>query len=201
MKNLLAGAVVVGLMASSALAQSKVGTINIQQAIVSTKDGQKAAAEIQTKFDPKRKELERKQADIQNLNAQLQKLGTVGSDDAKRKLSVEIESKQKSLQRDSEDAEADFNAEQQKLLNDLGSRIMQVIGKYASDNGYSMILDISSQQTPVIWATNSVDITNEVIKMYDANSPSTLSKPAAPAAPTKAPAAVPTKAPAAPAKK
>ncbi len=192
-KNLLAGAVVLGLAASSAIAQNKVGTINIQQAIVSTKDGQKAAAELQTRFEPRRKEIEKANAGVQALQQQYQKLGTVGSDDAKRKLQSDIEMKTKSLQRESEDAQAEFDAEQQKVLNELGGRIMQVINKYATDNGFSMILDISSPQTPVIWASNTLDITNEVIKLYDANAPSTVAAPAG--APKAAPAAPKTAAP------
>lgn len=197
-KNLLAGAVLCGLVSIPALAQSKVGTINIQQAIISTKDGQKAAAELQTKFEPRRKEIERRNAELQALNQQQQKMGTVASDDAKRKLALEIEQKNKSLQRESEDAQQEFDGEQQKILNELGGRIMQVINKYATDNSFTMILDISSPQTPVIWASNTVDITNEVIKLYDANAPSTMAPAATktPAAPTPAP-----KTPAAPAKK
>ena len=190
-KNILAGAVVLGL-AASAFAQNKVGTINIQQAIVSTKDGQKAAAELQTRFEPRRKEVEKANATVQALQAQYQKLGTVGSEEAKRKLQTDIEMKTKSLQRESEDANSEFESEQQKVLNELGGRIMQVINKYSTDNGFSMILDISSPQTPVIWASNTLDITNEVIKLYDANAPSTV---AAPAAKTAAPAAPKTAAP------
>lgn len=195
-KNLLAAAVVFGLAATTAAAQNKVGTINIQQAIVSTKDGQKAAAELQTRFEPRRKEIEKANAAIQALQDQYKKLGTVGSEDAKRKLQGDIEMKTKSLQRDSEDAEAEFNQEQQKVLNELGGRIMQVINKYSTDNGFAMILDISSPQTPVIWASNTLDITNEVIKLYDANAPSTVTAPATKTAPPAAP-----KAPSAPAKK
>ena len=194
-KNILAGAVVFGL-AASAFAQNKVGTINIQQAIVSTKDGQKAAAELQTRFEPRRKEVERANASVQALQAQYQKLGTVGSEEAKRKLQTDIEMKTKSLQRESEDANAEFEQEQQKVLNELGGRIMQVINKFSVDNGFSMILDVSSPQTPVIWASNTLDITNEVIKLYDANAPSTMAAPAAPK--TSAPAAPKTAAPAAP---
>ncbi len=196
-KNILVGMILAGLAVSPALAQNKVGTINIQQAIVSTKDGQKAAAELQSRFEPRRKEIEKSTASVQALQDQYKKLGTVGSDDAKRKLQSEIEMKTKSLQRESEDANAEFEQEQQKVLNELGGRIMQVINKYATDNGFSMILDISSPQTPVIWASNTLDITNEVIKMYDANSPSTMTTPAptksaAPAAPA-APKTTPVK--------
>ncbi len=195
-KNLLAGAVVFGLAASSAFAQQKVGTINIQAAIVSTKDGQKAAADLQARFEPRRKEIERANAAIQALQDQYKKLGTVGSDDAKRKLQADIEGKTKSLQRDSEDAQSDFDQEQQKILNELGGRIMQVIGKYATDNGFSVILDISSQQTPVIWAAPSLDVTNDVIKLYDANAPSTVTAP-----PTKSAAPPAAKTPVVPATK
>lgn len=194
-KNILASAVLLGLAATSSLAQQKAGTINIQQAIISTKDGQKAAADLQTKVEPKRKELEGRRQQIEAMGQQLQKMGTVASEEAKRKLQDEITSKQKTLQRDGEDAQADWDQEQQKILNELGGRIMQVINKYATDNGFSMILDISSPQTPVIWASNTIDITNEVIKLYDANSPSTIApaKTAAPVVPTKAPAAPPKK--------
>ncbi len=191
-KNLLAGLVLASLTLPVAFAQNKVGTINIQQAIVSTKDGQKAAAELQTRFEPRRKGMEQSSAAVQALQEQYRKLGTVGSEEVKRKLQADIELKTKSLQRESEDAQAEFDQEQQKVLNELGGRIMQVINKYATDNGFSMILDISSQQTPVIWASNTLDITNEVIKLYDANAPSTMTPPAktaAPAAPkTPAPA-------------
>ncbi len=194
-KNILASAVALGL-AASAFAQNKVGTINIQQAIVSTKEGQKAAAELQTRFEPRRKEVEKANAGVQALQAQYQKLGTVGSEEAKRKLQTDIEMKTKSLQRESEDANAEFEQEQQKVLNELGGRIMQVINKFSVDNGFSMILDVSSPQTPVIWASNTLDITNEVIKLYDANAPSTMAAPAAPK--TGAPAAPKTAAPAVP---
>ncbi|MDX2269586.1 MAG: OmpH family outer membrane protein [Bryobacter sp.] len=190
LKHVLAGLVLAGFP-FAATAQNKVGTINIQQAIVSTKDGQKAVTDLQAKFDPRRKDLEGKRSQIEALQQQLQKMGTVGSEDAKRKLQLDIEAKQKGLQRDSEDAQADFEQDQSKLLNDLGGRIMQVINKYATDNGFSMILDISSPQTPVIWASTAVDVTNDVVKLYDANAPSSMApaKPAAPAAKTPAPPA------------
>ena len=44
--------------------QGKFAVINIQGAIISTKDGQKAAAELNAKTAPKKKELEQKQNEI-----------------------------------------------------------------------------------------------------------------------------------------
>jgi outer membrane protein len=75
---------------------------------------------------------------------------------------------------------------------------MQVIDKYAKDNGYTLVLDVSSQQTPVLYASNTIDITKDIIDLYDKNSP-----PAASAAPAsgivKPPATPPAARPAVPA--
>jgi outer membrane protein len=173
---------VVALAAPALFAQapSKVGVINIQQAIISTKDGQKAAQEMQTKFDPRSKDLEQKQSEIQQLQAQFQKTQNTASEEQRTKLAREIDQKQKALQRDQEDARAEFEQEQGKVLNELGGRLMQVIDKYAKDNGFSLILDVSSQQSPVLYMASGLDITAEVVKMYDANAPSSMAAPAMP---------------------
>jgi len=175
--------------------QGKFAIINIQGAIISTKDGQKAAAELNQKTAPKKKELEQKQAEINALQDQLNKGQNTLSDAAKNDLYKGIESKKKSLQREVEDAQADLEADQQKLLQQLGQKILAVIERYSRDNGYTMVVDVGSQNTPVIYASPSIDITKEIIELYDKSTASAgaapapaAPKPAAPAAPKPAPA-------------
>ena len=163
---------VLALAGTAALAQAqaamgKVGVINIQSAIVTTKDGQKAAAELDAKAAPKRKTLEAKQNDINALKDQLQKGSTALSETAKQEIVRNIDTKTKSFNRDMEDAQAEVEADQQKVLQDLGGRIMAVIDKYAKDNGFVLILDVSSPQTPVMFASNTIDVTKDIIDLYD----------------------------------
>ena len=180
--------------------QGKFAVINIQGAIISTKDGQKAAAELQQKTAPKKKELEQKQNEINGLQDQLNKGSNTLSDSAKNDLYKNIEFKKKGLQREVEDAQADLEADQQKLLSQLGQKILAVIEKYSRDNGITMVLDVSNPQTSVLYASPSVDITKEIIDLYDkstatggapapapAPKPATTSapKPAAPAKPAR----------------
>ena len=169
-------------LALSAAAQnaSKVGVINIQSAIVTTRDGQKAAGEIQTRFNPKKVELDKRQADIGQLQDQLNRGRNTLSEDARQNLVREIDQKTKSLNRDTEDARAELDQEEQKIMGELGGRIMQVIDKYAKDNGYTLILDVSNPQTPVLYASNTIDITKDIIDLYDKNGP--IAGSAAPAA-------------------
>ena len=193
-------AALVGL-AGMAFAQAgappaKVGVINIQAALIGTKDGQKAAGELEAKRAPKVKDLEAKQNQINQLRETLNKGSNTMSAEQREKLMREIDQRTKALNRDMEDAQADFEQDQQRILNDLGQRIMSVIDKYARDNGYTLILDVSSPQTPVLYASNQIDITQEIIRLYDAQSGgSTSAAPAA--APAKPAVAAPAPAPAA----
>src|ERR1700733_14260436 len=180
--------------------QGKFAVINIQGALMGTKDGQKAAAELQAKTAPKKKELEQKQNDINALQDQLNKGSNTLSDSAKSDLYKNIEYKKKKPQREIEDAQADLEAEQQKLLSQLGQKILAVIEKYARDNGITMVVDVSSPQTPVLYASPSVDITKEIIELYDKNTasgsapaPTSAPAPKAPAATPPAPKPAPTK--------
>src|SRR5271155_2291928 len=179
--------------------QGKFAIINIQGAIISTKDGQKAAAELQQKMAPKKKELEQKQNDINALQDQLNKGQNTLSDTAKNDLYKNIESKKKSLQREMEDAQADLEADQQKLLSQLGQKILAVIERYSRDNGFTMVIDVGSQNTPVIYASPSIDITKEIIELYDKSTASAGGTPTPAAPKPAAPAAAPKPAPAKPA--
>src|ERR1700723_751219 len=161
--------------------QGKFAVINIQGAIISPKDGQKAAAELNAKTAPKKKELEQKQNEINSLQDQLNKGSNTLSDTAKNDLYKNIEAKKKNLQREVEDAQADLEADQNKLLQQLGQKILAVIEKYSRDNGFTLVVDVSSPQTPVLYASPSIDITKEIIELYDKNTAAGAPAPATPA--------------------
>lgn len=188
-------AVTTALLAhAQAPASTKVGIIQLQQAILSTKDGQKAVNELRTRFEPKRTELEKKQTNIASMQDQLRKGSATMSEEAKTKLVRDIDQATKSLNRNTEDAQAEVEQAESKIMQELGGRIMAVVDKYAKDNGYALVLDVSNPQAPVVFAASSIDITREVIDLYDKNAPAAAAATApAAAAPTAAKPAPPTK--------
>jgi outer membrane protein len=175
---------VMSTMAFGQSAPAKVGVINIQQAMISTKDGQRAAQELDTKRAPRAKEFEKRQAEIRQLQESLNRGGNAMAEAAKNDLVRNIDVKTKAFNRDLEDAQAEWDQDQQKVLQELGQKIMVVIDKYAKDNGFALILDVSNPQTPVLYASNQIDITTDIIGLYDKNTPSTSAAPATPAAPS-----------------
>ena len=174
MKNRIFALPVLALFAASfAAAQTptKVGVIQIQSALTGTKDGQKAVAELESRMAPKQKDMERKRSEIQELQDKLNKGGNAMAQAAKDDLARSIDVKTKSYNRDMEDARAELETEQRKLLEDLSGKMQVVIDKYALANGYAVLLDVSNQATNVLYVASGVDITKEIIDAYDKLNP------------------------------
>jgi outer membrane protein len=184
--------------AQTAPAPNKVGVIHFEGAISTTQQGDKALKDLATRYDPKRKELEKRQTDLTGKREQLNKGAATMSDDAKAKLQTEIDQLTRALSRDLDDASNDYQQDVNRLLQEYYPRIKTVLDKYAKDNGYSMILDIGSEQTPVVYFSDAVDVTTDIIALYDKANPvpgaAAATPPAKPAAPAvKPPAAAPAK--------
>ena len=188
MKNLYVIATIVGFgLALPAFPQSngKVAVVNLQAAIAGTKDGQNAINDLQKQFGPRKVDLDKRQSEITQLQDQLNKATT----DADRvRLTREIDEKTKLMNRAREDAQADLDQERQKVMQRIGSKLMALTDKYAKDHGYTWVLDVGGQQTPVVYYAESIDITKGLIELYDASPAGAPAKPAVP--PAKPPAPV-----------
>jgi outer membrane protein len=180
-----------------AQAPQKFAIINMQQVILETKDGKQAVVELKAKFAPKEQEFQKRAEELQRKQDELRKTENTISDEKKAALARDIDSMTKSLQRDTDDAREDVNQEQQKVLNELGGRIMQVLTKYSNEKQYTMVFDVSGQPNNILFASTAIDITHDVIALYDSQAPATSVPPAPKPAPTtssappKKPAATP----------
>ncbi|MGA2146045.1 MAG: OmpH family outer membrane protein [Bryobacteraceae bacterium] len=171
--------------ATAGAAPTRVGIINITAAILATKDGQKAAADLKAKFDPRKAALEKRQVDIQGLQDQLRKGAATMSDEAKARMERDIATNDRTLKNDADDLNTEVDQDQQKLMQDIWGKMNPIINQYATQSGYAVILDVSNQQGGVIYGAADVNITPDIIKLYDQAHPGTAAA-AAPAAPKPA---------------
>ena len=169
------------LSGSAAFGQSanKIAIINMQDALLRTQEGQKLARGLQEKYGPTQQRLESQRQEIQSLRDQLSRGANTMSDDARRKLTREIQTKERNLQRDMEDAQQEFNETQQKASGQMVQKLMAVLDKYAKEKGFSIVFDISAPQSPVLFALNEILITNDVITLYDQENPVAGDRPGA----------------------
>jgi outer membrane protein len=164
---------------------TKVGTINIEQAIFASNEGQRDFQALSKKFEPKQAELKNASDELDGLQKQLAAQQDKLNEEAKDKLVKQIESKKKAFDRSQQDAQEDFQGQQGEIGNRILTKMAPLIVKYAADHDFGLILDTSQQwpRSPVLWNGPAVDITQPIVEAYN-----TQSGVAAPAAPAKKPA-------------
>jgi len=162
---------------------SRVGTINIEQAIFASNEGQRDFEALSKKLEPKQTELKNLNDEVESLKKQLSGSGDKLSEDARGSLVKQIEQKQKSLERSVQDARDDAQAQQNEIAQRVLQKMAPVIVSYAQTAGFGMIVDTSNPwpQGPILWALPSMDITRAVVEAY--NVKSGVPAPAKPAAP------------------
>jgi Skp family chaperone for outer membrane proteins len=200
----------VTLMAQTpAAAPSKICVINLQSAMVATKEGQAAADTFRTKFaEPKEKELQAKQAEITDLNDKLQRGANTMSQTAQDDMKRSLDRKNTEYKRAVEDYQFDRDEEQRKLLEDLSVKMQSIIARFAQENGCAVFLDVTNPNSGIMWISDTADVTRQVVDAYDKAQPASGTPGAARPAtsgvkppgitPAKPPATTPAKPPATP---
>lgn len=162
-------------------APAKVAVIQFQEAVLSTQEGQQATATLKTRFDPRKAALEKRQADLEAIQDKLQKGSATLTPEARAKMQSDLAAGNRRLTRDADDLNAEVQEEEGKIMQSMSAKMGDLIQKYANANGFSVVLDVSSQQTPVLWAAQSANITADIVKQYDAANPVKKASAAAPA--------------------
>ena len=165
---------------------AKIAVIAFQPGVAQTNEGQKAFADVQRKYEPTQVKLKGMSDEIDSLKKQLQTSGEKLTDEERNSRLKTIDSKEKILQRDAEDAQTSFQGELNEIYQKLAAKVYDSMQKYAQQNGYTLVVDISGQQSPVLWANPATDITRAVVEAYNATSgvpPQPINAPSATRAP------------------
>jgi outer membrane protein len=170
---------------------TKVGTININEAIFGSNEGRRDIETLSKKFEPKQNELKGQNDELDSLKKQLSTQQDKLSDDALATLKKQIETKQKTFDRAVQDAKEEFGGQQQEIASRILQKLAPMIVKYSQENGFGMIVDTSNPwpQSPVLWWGEAVDITKPIVEAY--NVQSGVPAPAAPSTGAAAKPAVP----------
>jgi len=146
---------------------TKTGVLNVRQAIVSTSEGKQASAELQSQFSPRQNELENLNKQIEDVRSRLSAGARTLSDEEKTRLTRDGEKLARQLQRKQQELEEEVNTAQGEVFDRIGRKLLDVLDRYSRENGYSLVLDTSAQSTPVLYASSQVDVTQDIIRLYD----------------------------------
>jgi outer membrane protein len=183
--------------AAAAAPVKSVGIINLRGAIGSTAEGKQASAELQSQFAPRSTEIDALTKQISDLQQKLQAGQGKLSQEEETRLTAEGQRLTQRLDRRRNDFQEDATAAQQEVLERIGRKMVDVLDRYARENGFSVVLDTSGQNSPILYASNQVDVTQDIIRLYDQQYPvktgaaPAAAKPATPKPATPPPATKP----------
>jgi len=169
-----------------------VAIINLRGAIGSTAEGKQASAELQSQFAPRSAEIDNLTKQINDLQQELQAGQGKLSDEEANRLTAEGQRLTQRLDRRRNDFQEDAGAAQQEVFERIGRKMVDVLDRFARESGYAVVLDTSGQNSPILYASNQVDVTQDIIRLYDQAYP-VKGGTGAPAGGTPKPAATPTK--------
>jgi outer membrane protein len=134
---------------------------------------------------------------ISDLQQRLQSGQGKLNDEETQRLTAEGQRLTQRLDRRRNDFQEDAGAAQQDVIERIGRKMVDVLDRYARESGFSIVLDTSGQNSPILYASNQIDVTQEIIKLYDQAYPvkTGSTTPAKPAATTPAKPAAPTPTP------
>jgi outer membrane protein len=177
---------------------AKIAIIDFQAALAGNTLGKKAQDQLAAEVTKKQADMEKTQKSLEDAQNKLRTQANALTDDAKANLTRDIDRMTTDLQRKNDDAQKELQEMQQNLLRPIAERLQKVLEAYASEMGYSAVLDAMT----VVWAAPASDITTEIIRRIDAdvaaNAAPATPKAAAPPAPAAAPKPATPAAPAAP---
>jgi outer membrane protein len=173
-----------GAPAAGSAASGKVGVVDVRSAIVTTAEGKQASAELQSKFAPRQTELENMNKQINDIRQRLQAGASTLSPEAQATLQRQGEVLARQLERKQTEYQEDVNAEQGEVIDRIGRKMIDVLDRYARENGFVAVFDSSAQNSNLIYKSNQIDVTQEIIRLYDQAYPlkagsTTPAKPAA----------------------
>jgi outer membrane protein len=180
----------------------RIGVINVERLVQESALGKEAFNRVKRLNDQKKDEGDKIQKELRDLEQKLADQGSALADDKRETLQKTYQEKAIAFKRFQDDATRELDTAQKKELGELERRVFPVINQVGKDKGYTMIFN--KFQAGLLYADEAVDLTDEVLKVFNTTvAVPAAAKPAdasaarqpAPGARPPAPAPAPTKKP------
>jgi outer membrane protein len=153
--------------AAGSAATGKVGVINVRNAIVTTAEGKQASGELQSQFASRQTELENLNKQLNDIRQRIQTGGEKLSQEEQVRLQRKGELLTRQLERKQNEYQEDVNSAQGEVIDKIGRKMVDVLERYSRENGFVIILDSSAQNTPILFASTGIDVTQDIVRLYD----------------------------------
>jgi outer membrane protein len=161
---------------------TKIAFVNTTSVLQGTAEGKQELARMEEYVTEKQQALQSQTSELETLRQQYESQARMLNPDTAAEMQRTISEKDRALRRLQEDVQVEVDNRRTDVLNRMSEKIQAVITEYAEQNGYGAIF-LESPALPFFAAT--LDITADIIRLYDER------HPVAGAAPAETPAPAP----------
>ena len=137
-----------------------VGFVDLQRTLNETKVGKAAKKRLEQNKKKKQQELDKKQKALQKAAAELDKQRIMLKPDVLQRRERELQAKYVKLQETYMQLQQGLVAQEAALVKEIFAKAAPAIKKVGKKKGLTMVVD----KTMVLWASDALDITNDVNK-------------------------------------
>ena len=152
--------------AGLASAETKLGYVDLQRALLEVNDGKTAKKKLEKMKSDRQKKLDVRQNELRDMQKSLEAQQAFMQDDVKRQKKQEFAQRLQELQATYVNLQKELAAQEAKLTKTIYDRMGRILSKIGEKGGYTMILEKS--QSSVLWAPRHLDLTNDLIRRYNA---------------------------------
>jgi outer membrane protein len=187
---LAALALAIAVPQAARAAELKIGYVNLQQAVSEVEEGKAARDVLKKEFEQKQKMLDDKQNELKRMKEDLDKQMVVMSDEAKREKAMEFERKVNEMQQVYVQMQKDLQEREREMMKVIFDKMEVVIKDIATAEGYGYVFE--QQNAGLMVAPAAANMTQELVRRYNAKykagAPAAKKPDAKKAAPAAAPA-------------
>jgi outer membrane protein len=152
--------------------------VSFNDVVLHTAEAQKALSALQPQYAPRQSQLQTLNGEVEALRKKIDSAGEKAPDAERAADAAALDRKEKQLQRQAEDLRQDSQAESQQVFQRVAQKVFAFLQSYAQQKGYSAVIERGSDASPIVWyAADSLDITDQLIKAYDAQSGANTPQP------------------------
>jgi outer membrane protein len=146
---------------------AKIGFVDLQVIASNSAEGKAATGKIQEYQKKKTAEIAEKTKAVQAAQTKLQQGGTVLNDAARAQTEKDLQKLQRELSAMQEDAQQELQDMTQKLQQEFQERLNPIIEQVATEKGLHTVFSV--RDSGIIWAYSGIDLSQEIIKRFDAS--------------------------------
>ncbi|MBI5183270.1 MAG: OmpH family outer membrane protein [Nitrospinae bacterium] len=145
----------------------KLGYVDIKKVIDESEAKKKAIEELEREYKSKEEIFKKRDADLKKIEEELSKGGLVMDEKVKREKEEEYSKQQKALKRDIDDGNQELADREREKTKEILLEIENIIQNIGKEDRYTIIFDKNDRLGAILYASDEIDLTQEVIKRYN----------------------------------